>query len=631
MSRERKGWRAAAVAALAARRPAGVLLFTALVAALSALVVDAIPDASPVTRAVTLADHGRGDTGLQGMARILGDEGGARIHLAPATHPPTPAPPAVADAPPLRPHEVFGFAPYWALPQQQRFDDGGFTTIAYFALQVAGNGTLVESGSGWDGYESQDFADLVSRAHAAGDRVVLTVNCFSQHLLDVLTSSGSAARTLAAAVVGAIRAKNLDGVNIDFEGVGSQDAAGLVSLASTLSRAVHAFDAHDQVTVDTYASSAARAPGFYDVPALASVVDGLFVMAYDLNLAAAPSPSSPVTSTQFPDTLAAAEYAAAVPPAKVVFGTSWYGYIWPTTNGTVAADPSGAPKPVSYAEMASSGDPVYWDPVTDTSWTSFENRGQWYEGYFEDPESVYLVAQLARRYGFGAGAWALGMDGGDPRMTLALDGRTPGTGTGPPGPGWTPPSIRHSATAASSRTALGPSRAHPHRSATSSRASSSASVSEVGGTPGGGTGSSGSPAGGTSGSGTSGSGPTTTTEVTTTTAPTTTTTTTTTTSGGGTGGATTYRYSGVFAGVTVSLSRVQATAVPAGSPVLVGTVTGFVSDDPSVACLETTPIQMEVWSYGTSPTDVVTATDPGNCMTATFTFPVSAAPSTASG
>ena len=38
------------------------------------------------------------------------------------------------------------------------------------------DGTLDESGAGWNGYQSQDLADLVTRAHAAGDRVVLTVN-----------------------------------------------------------------------------------------------------------------------------------------------------------------------------------------------------------------------------------------------------------------------------------------------------------------------------------------------------------------------------------------------------------------------------------------------------------------------
>lgn len=64
----------------------------------------------------------------------------------------------------------------------------------------------------------QQLADLVSRAHAAGTRVVLTVSCFSQTALNRLTRSRLAAATLARQVVALMQAKNLDGVNLDLEG-----------------------------------------------------------------------------------------------------------------------------------------------------------------------------------------------------------------------------------------------------------------------------------------------------------------------------------------------------------------------------------------------------------------------------
>ena len=113
--------------------------------------------------------------------------------LAPATAPPAPAPPSLAAAPPLRAHEVFGFAPYWTLDQAGGFNLAGISTLAYFALGVNPDGTLDQSGPGWTGYESQALANLVTRAHAAGDRVVLTVNNFDQGQLDALTSSPTAA------------------------------------------------------------------------------------------------------------------------------------------------------------------------------------------------------------------------------------------------------------------------------------------------------------------------------------------------------------------------------------------------------------------------------------------------------
>ncbi len=360
--------------------------------------VGAVPVTSTVpSHAVDVVAHQRQGIGRNEMTQILARERGVAAKLPRASGAPPALRATVADSPPMKPHEEFGFVPYWTLDQATSFDVTDLTTIAYFSLGVNADGTIQEAGTGWDGYESQPFADLVARAHAAGDRVVLTVSCFSQSALDALTSSPAAAVTLARQAVADMEAKHLDGVNLDLEGEGPADRAGLTALAATVSRAVHAVNPHDQVTMDTYGSSAADPNGFYDIAALAKVVDGFFVMAYDLNFDGAPTQGSAMTSTEFPDALAASQYAAVVPPVKVIVGESFYGLEWPTSNGTLDASATGPPTPVSYAQVVSSGAPLYWDRVTQTAWTSYEQGGQWHEAYFEDPESIYLLSQLARR------------------------------------------------------------------------------------------------------------------------------------------------------------------------------------------------------------------------------------------
>ena len=67
---------------------------------------------------------------------------------------------------PLQSHEIFGYAPYWTLPQSSGFDVSDLTTLAYFSVDANPDGTLDESGSGWNGYESQDLVNLVNRSHA---------------------------------------------------------------------------------------------------------------------------------------------------------------------------------------------------------------------------------------------------------------------------------------------------------------------------------------------------------------------------------------------------------------------------------------------------------------------------------
>ena len=161
-------------------------------------------------------------------------------NLPPAKSVPKPAPPSLAGSPPLRSHEVFGYAPYWTLPQSSGFEVQDLTTLAYFSVDANPNGTLDESGSGWNGYESQDLVNLVNRSHAAGDRVVLTVTDFSQSSLDAITSDPNGRSRLSAALIAAVSAKNLDGVNFDFEGEGSADRNGLTKLITQVSGALHA-------------------------------------------------------------------------------------------------------------------------------------------------------------------------------------------------------------------------------------------------------------------------------------------------------------------------------------------------------------------------------------------------------
>jgi hypothetical protein len=351
---------------------------------------------------------------------------GRGVHLAVATTKPEPAPPSLAGSPPLQSHEIFGYAPYWTLPLSSGFDVKDLTTLAYFSVDANPNGTLDQSGPGWNGYESQDLVNLVNRSHAAGDRVVLTVTDFSQSSLDAITSDPDAGARLSAALISAVSAKNLDGVNFDFEGDGSGDQRGLTRLITQVSKALHAANPHWQVTMAVYASSAADSGGFYNIAALSPAVDGFFVMAYEMNNSAVPSATAPLVGGGYTPTEAVKQFTAVVPPQKVILGVPYYGYDWPTSSGTLTAHATGGNTPLSDAVIASSGHPTYWDPTTDSSWTSYKVGNQWHETFFDNPTSLALRAQVANSFHIaGLGIWALGMDGNNPAMMAALLGNAP--------------------------------------------------------------------------------------------------------------------------------------------------------------------------------------------------------------
>jgi spore germination protein YaaH len=378
--------------------------------------------------------------------RMLGAD--AHINLAPATTAPDAAPAALVNQPPLASRENFAFAPYWTLAQSSTFNITGLSTIAYFSIDVNPNGTLDESGSGWDGFQSQDLSDLITRAHAAGERVVLTVTDFDQGSLNSVTSSPTAAGTLSSALIPLLQAKSLDGVNFDFEGEGSSDQAGLTNLVTSVSSSLRAADPHWQITMDTYASAAGDNGGFYNIPALAQAVDAFFVMDYELNLQGSPSAASPLTSGEFSSLTTLQQYTSAVPASKIILGVPFFGIDWPTNNGTMAANATGGANDIPDSQAAANG-PQYWDPVTDTAWTSYQAGGQWHESYYEGLNGLYDVSQLASRFSArGVGIWALGMENNGPQMIAALDGINPGPppGTGPqstsssPAPGAPAPS-----------------------------------------------------------------------------------------------------------------------------------------------------------------------------------------------
>jgi GH18 family chitinase len=328
-------------------------------------------------------------------------------------------------AAPLRPHEVFGFAPSWTLGQQASFDVSRLSTIAYFGVDVTADGSLSTTGAGWSALQGSDLARLVTRAHQAKTRVVLVAKTFDPATLHSLASEPTAVKRLGSQLADVLSAKGLDGVNLDFEGPGNGDRVGFTTFIRGLAYQLHQVDRGWQVSVDTFASAAMDSAGLIDVPALATSVDAFFVMTYDMNSSGTPAPTAPLRGPGWNDTRAMFSYLSVVPGAKVILGIPFYAYAWPTANGAPGAATVGPARAMTYAQLAVAGGQVSWAAAQGVVWTAFRDRsGQWWQAYFDDPQSVGLKARLANQLGLaGVGVWALGMDGGDPAMMSALLGQ----------------------------------------------------------------------------------------------------------------------------------------------------------------------------------------------------------------
>jgi hypothetical protein len=370
------------------------------------------------------------------------------------------------------------------------------------------------------------------------------------------------------ALIPLLQAKTFDGVDFDLEGSGDQDQVGLTHLISVVSTALRAADPHWQITMDTYASAAGDATGFYNVAALAPYVDAFFVMAYELNLQGAPNSTSPLTSGMFSDLTMVQQYEAIVPANKIIIGTPFFGVDWPTSNGTLTAQATGPATDIADASVAAT-DPMYWDPVTSTGWTSYQVGTQWHESFFENPYSLYMVSELASHFGVrGVGIWALGMANNEPALVLAMDGYAPAGSPGSTGPNAT--STSPAATPPTAPTTT-PSTVAPLKAPSSAPAGNVSSASTT---------------------------PTAPVATTTTTGP---------------------YMTGTWLGMTRTLTAVGGGSVDMG--LTFAPITNFSTNIPAYTCLNGKTLTVYLYGSLTSGTYVAVASTPNDCVNQDFAFP----------
>jgi spore germination protein YaaH len=349
--------------------------------------------------------------------------------------------------------EVFGFALASSLSDPTvgypSWNFSLLTTVAFFGLHINWDGTVVADPA-WDVWNSAALTNLVSTAHAAGTKVVLTIDLqdFQPGTPNMCAGLINRAVTVKQAAA-QVAAKGVDGVNVDYEGLNGtcQNGATSQSMLTDFVRQLRAaLQAGSYLSIDTYAGAAADTLGFFDVGGLNSYVDSFFVMAYDLeysNYWRSPlgcvrfclGPTAPLSGYYYNDTSTADQYVAAVPASKVILGVPYYGrkscvsaaapnqqptsgvvadsYLDASTESGAAGVGAG-----SYAMHRDANDPAgqeRWDTWFNTS------LGCTRELYWDDTVSLGAKYDLVNRDGLrGVGIWTLNYGGSSPELWSAL-------------------------------------------------------------------------------------------------------------------------------------------------------------------------------------------------------------------
>jgi hypothetical protein len=364
--------------------------------------------------------------------RIVADAG-ARVSLDYPTTDDQPAPLWTSRAfdAALPKHVVFGFVPYYSLGQLTSADYLDVSTMAYDGVELTANGGLDEQpvDLGWEALRSPAFAALVAEAHQDHDQVLVTVFTETPSVINAITAHPAASGKLLAEQLQPVLADDrLDGVDVDVEGSGKADRPGFVSFMQSFTAELHSTDPSAVIVLDTYPGSAADSGSFFDVAALAPLVNTMFVMAYDMYQPGQASPNAPLASPilGLSDVQSLVQYTAVVKPSKLVLGVPFYGYDFATRSGNPRATSNSPPEAVTWQSIVEAGHQALWDPQSDTPWYGYKLKGHWHETYFDDPASIALKTALAAQMHLeGVGVWSLGMEGGDDAMLNALLGGAP--------------------------------------------------------------------------------------------------------------------------------------------------------------------------------------------------------------
>ena len=317
--------------------------------------------------------------------------------------------------------EVFGFHPYWMGIAWQKYRLSLLTTIAYFGADISATGEIVDA-------HNWPVNSLITAAHSAGVRVVLTAILFNSSDISTLLESSINRNRLIQHLTTSVENAGADGVNIDFEGVPGSQRTNLVTFLRDLSDVFHARIPDSRVTIDVPAVDWHSA---FDYQALAEACDGLMIMGYDYHWSQSPTtgPVAPLTGWgTYNLTWTVNNYLDKTEGArdKLILGLPYYGYQWTADSKEPGASVIGTGEPKTYAQaegLAESLGKLRSDQGGQIPWYRYAETTTWQQGWYDDSLSLSLKYDFANLMGLGGvGIWALGYDGDRTELWDALGG-----------------------------------------------------------------------------------------------------------------------------------------------------------------------------------------------------------------
>ncbi len=310
-------------------------------------------------------------------------------------------------------YKVFGYFPYWFLSRWNTISYDLLYLIAFHSAEIDSLGNIVND-HGW--LTSSYVTNFINAAKSKNVKIVLSATLFSGSAITYFLNNNQSRVNFIRNIIQLIKARNVNGVDINFEGIQSGQRDNLTSFMRQLRDSLKAND-------PTYILTCAPTDfdyrqGDWDLAQITQICDLTFLQCYGYAYSTG-SQAGPVgrlqgwSSTNASSFVNSALSSGAI-ASKTIYGMPHYGFDWPTNSPNKKASTIGAGSVLYYPDAKQNVIEYsrLWDVESLNAWYRYQTvDGTWHQAWYEDPESAFYKYQFIKSKNLaGVGIWALGMD-----------------------------------------------------------------------------------------------------------------------------------------------------------------------------------------------------------------------------
>ncbi len=311
---------------------------------------------------------------------------------------------------------VFGWHPYWNGTLYTAYDWTMMSDFCYFDYAVSPTtGQNTNASFAWT------TSAAVTAAKTNGKKIHICATLFASHA--TFWATPSAQTNFINNMVSLLNSRGGNGVNIDFEGMGSADKTPFKNFMVQLKNALVTANPNYELSVALYAVDWSTS---FDIPNLDPILNSFIIMGYDYYYSgsAQAGPEAPLynfqTGYNYTLTKSITYYLKqGVTPSKLLLGLPYYGREWETVSNTVPSNTTGGFTSTRLYSYVKNNPTTYstanknWEANCYNPYFTYLSAGMWRQCWIDDIYSMGRKFDMVNQRGIGGiGIWALGYDNG---------------------------------------------------------------------------------------------------------------------------------------------------------------------------------------------------------------------------